>query len=140
MSSKQSNKCVFCTFSLFEKQIIHQTKDSFLILDLFPNCKYHLLAIPKKHISNILEISDSEFLDLKNILKIGENILSEKVGINNFNLVINQGKKAGQEIFHLHWHLLPRTENETKNPLKTESKELRMLSKEEIEEQVKFLS
>jgi len=72
--------------------------------------KGHTLVIPKKHVTRLKELSEEEakklFAGLKKVIEKIEKISPD------YNIIINQGPKAGQEIDHLHIHIIPRTGEE----------------------------
>ena len=95
--------CLFC--KIINKEIpadIQYESDSILIFkDIAPQAKIHYLAIPKKHYKDYLEFSQAEefsgfFSEVAEFAKtLGE-----------FRLVSNCGAKAGQSVFHIHFHIL----------------------------------
>ncbi len=89
--------------------IIYEDEKHLAFLDIFPFEKGHTLVIPKKQYKTILEMPENEYLELqKIILKISKHIESElKCGI---NIMQNNKKISGQEIEHVHFHIIPRLE------------------------------
>lgn len=74
--------------------------------DIAPQAPVHILIIPKKPIKNIGGVSPED-TELLGELLIAAKMIAEKEGVGeNFRLVTNTGSQAGQEIFHLHFHLL----------------------------------
>lgn len=67
----------------------------------------HLLVIPKKHISSLLELSEED-TQLMGHVQFAAASLAKKMGLaeSGFRLVINCGRGAGQEVMHVHYHLL----------------------------------
>jgi len=102
-------ECVFC--KIINKElpayIIYEDENTMAFLDINPVSKGHLLVVPKRHYSKLSEMPIEElekfFKGLQNVIKIVENKLS-----NHYNIVVNQGEKAGQVINHLHFHIIPR--------------------------------
>jgi len=99
--------------SIFEKiidreipsEILFEDDQCIVIKDIAPKAPVHLLIIPKKPISKLSESSDEDTQLLGHLLKIVRN-MAEKEGIDEaFNVIINNGEKAGQTVFHLHIHL-----------------------------------
>ena len=99
------DNCIFCKIANKEikSEFLYEDEDFFVIKDLHPKAKTHLLLIPKKHVKDLNEF-DSE--------KYGTNLISaiqnatKKLGIESYKIHINTGKDAGQEVFHLHIHIL----------------------------------
>ena len=77
-----------------------------MIEDIAPKAPIHLLIIPKKMISKLSEAQTND-KDLLGHLLLVANKVAEKMNAQEaFNIVINNGKDAGQTVFHLHIHLL----------------------------------
>jgi len=108
------NNCIFCAICAGEltAYVVHEDELFLAILDRFPATPGHVLIIPKRHASGILELNDAEAAALMPLTKrIADKIQTElnPVGL---NLLQNNGKAAGQVIFHFHLHLIPRYEND----------------------------
>lgn len=105
--------CFFCRIINKEipAEIVYEDADTIAILDIRPKSPGHTLILPKDHAPNILELPH-EKLDhlLLAVKKVMENIKAER-GAAAFTLQINHGKLAGQEINHLHIHIIPRYVN-----------------------------
>ncbi len=126
--------CIFCKIIKGEIPSYKVYEDEYCIsiLDINPRAKGHTLVIPKKHFERI-DDADEEYLSkiLLSIKKTVE-ILMNKLKIEGYNLISNCGKVAGQEINHLHFHILPRFSNDNikleyppvNNELKNKLKEI----------------
>ncbi|NLJ88049.1 MAG: HIT family protein [Epulopiscium sp.] len=106
--------CLFCKIAKGEipSATIFENSEFKVILDKFPANKGHILIIPKEHIENIYEM-DSElggrlFSLATNIARI----LKKELNIEGLNILQNNGKVAGQTVFHFHLHLIPRYEDD----------------------------
>ena len=86
--------------------IVYEDEQCLAFRDIDPKAPTHILIIPKKEISKISEVSaeDQQLLGHM-LLKAGDIARSESVS-DNFRLVVNNGEKAGQTVFHLHIHLM----------------------------------
>jgi len=100
--------------TLFEKiidkeipaEIIYEDEISIVIKDINPQAPTHLLIIPKKVIPKLSDASDDDQAVLGHLMLIAKDI-SNQLGLDEtFRLVVNNGAKAGQSVFHLHIHLL----------------------------------
>ena len=100
--------------TLFEKiisreipaDIIYEDDKCIVINDIAPQAPTHLLIIPKKVISMISKSDDNDVLVLGHLMIIAKKMAS-RIGLDDtFRLVVNNGAKAGQSVFHLHVHLL----------------------------------
>lgn len=109
--------CIFCKICSGEipTKIITKTEQSIAFLDAFPLTKGHTLVIPKKHHEKIQNMSAEENTDLFSTI---HKLISKIDNLTGATLVaIHNGKAAGQEIPHLHVHLVPRSENDSGGPI-----------------------
>ena len=109
--------CIFCKIISGEipTKIIAKTENSIAFLDAFPLTKGHTLVIPKKHHEKIQNMSHEENTDLFSTV---QKIISKVDKLTGATLVaIHNGKDAGQEIPHLHVHLVPRSANDSGGPI-----------------------
>lgn len=108
--------CVFC--KIVKKELPSNTEyedEQFVVFhDLYPKAPLHLLLVPKKHIASIdhLEIHDKELMG--ELLLLSKKIAQLK-GLSGYKLGINVGREGGQEIDHLHVHLLAQNNGKNKN-------------------------
>ena len=77
-------------------------------LDINPRNEGHTLVIPKKHYDNLLEAPDNTLVSMMKVTKLICKRMKNKLNAKGFNIVINVEKVAGQEINHLHLHIVPR--------------------------------
>jgi len=109
--------CVFCKIQKKKLSIINESKFFFIIRDNYPVTKFHTLFISKRHITSFFLLKKDEVLNLFNLLNDQKDKLIKKDRkIKGFNIGINDGKCAGQTIFHLHIHLIPRRKMDVKKP------------------------
>lgn len=87
-------------------EIFYEDDLCFVIKDINPQAPIHLLIIPKKLITKLSDATEDDKKILGHLLLVVGK-MSRKFNVENaFNVVINNGEKAGQTIFHLHFHLL----------------------------------
>ena len=87
---------------------IYENDSVYVFLDIQPNVKGHTLVIPKKHVKDIFELDEDTGAELmKNIIKTSKAVMSA-TGAKGVNILSNNGAEAGQSVFHLHFHILPR--------------------------------
>lgn len=97
--------CIFC--KILNKEIpsefVYEDEYCFAINDINPKAKKHILVIPKTHVESLKDVNDFEL-----IKKMFEAIkkINVQEGITDFKTLINTGKNAGQEVMHLHIHIL----------------------------------
>lgn len=99
--------CIFCKIANGEiqAQIIYQDEDVVGFKDLNPQAPSHILIVPVKHIENLADAKEEDVLLLGKIQLAAAKIAKE-LGLKDFRLVANNGKGAGQSVFHLHYHLM----------------------------------
>lgn len=106
--------CVFC--KIINGEIpsfkIYETEDLVAFLDISQATKGHTLIVPKKHAENLLALDDETLKKISVAQKEVANILSKKLGTNNFNFMNNCGSIAGQSVMHVHFHVIPRYEGD----------------------------
>ncbi len=99
------SSCIFCKIAKkeIESNFIYETDSIFVIEDIHPKAPTHLLLIPKEHIENLDALQDK---NLAVDLIWGIKVVAEKLGIKDYKTLIHNGRGAGQEIPHLHIHIL----------------------------------
>lgn len=105
--------CLFCKIVKGEVPSYKVWEDEFAIafLDIFPMSLGHTLIIPKVHSQDYLELSPSLWSHMGELAqKIGKAHI--ELGAKGTNILITQGKEAGQTVFHTHWHSIPRREDD----------------------------
>ena len=102
--------CVFC--KIIQGQIlahkIYETEGVFVFLDINPYTRGHTLVIPKKHYQDIFDIPDSELQKLIVEVQKTAKLLKEKLNAEAINIFQRNGLLAGQEVDHIHFHVVPR--------------------------------
>jgi len=105
--------CIFCKIISGEikSKFLKETEYSVSFLDAFPLAAGHVLVIPKKHHQKIQDMSIQENTDLFSLV---HKMISNVDKITGSTLVaIHNGKDAGQEIPHVHVHLVPRSNGDS---------------------------
>ena len=101
--------CIFCKIIKGEipSTKVYEDDNVFAFKDINPAAPIHLLVIPKKHIESLKDLKEE---DKEYVWKIHEaiNKIAEEQGFINdgYRVVVNCGKDAGQQVMHLHYHLL----------------------------------
>lgn len=100
-----SEDCIFCKIinGEFGTEFVYETENTVVFRDINPKAPIHLLVCPKKHIKSLIELNDKELMaELLQTVKV----VAKKEGLNAYKTQINTGKAAGQEVFHLHIHVM----------------------------------
>ena len=93
-----------------------KSTSAFALLDRFPVTPGHMLIIPCRHVSDWFETTAEERRDLFTLADEARACLIREHRPDGFNLGVNVGKAAGQTVFHVHLHLIPRYEGDVVNP------------------------
>jgi histidine triad (HIT) family protein len=131
--------CIFCKIISREipAKILNETSHSICFLDAFPLTKGHVLVIPKNHHKKIQDMSSSENSDLFSLVHV---MMSKVDSITGSTLIaIHNGETAGQEIPHVHVHLVPRSESDSAGPIHSMFNSSLNLSNSEIEKYYNLL-
>jgi len=102
------DECVFC--KIIEGEIpchkVYETEKVFAFLDANPTSKGHTLVVPKKHVETIHDADGMDYM--WSALVKASNAVKEAFNPEGLNISQNNGKIAGQEVMHLHFHITPR--------------------------------
>ena len=113
--NKRVDDCIFCEG--YADRVIDENELCFAIRDAYPVTKHHTLIIPKRHVANYFDLYQPELNAIHNLLnKQRDQIIALDSKITGFNVGINEGTSAGQTVFHVHVHLIPRRDGDTNNP------------------------
>lgn len=102
--------CIFCLIAQgkIPSSKVYESEKLYAFLDLNPANKGHTLIIPKAHYKTILEFDSSLGTEVMEAMqKIAQAIIAA-TGAAGINIIQNNGRAAGQEVDHLHWHIIPR--------------------------------
>ena len=110
--------CVFCdksqTTEYKKNLVLHQGKESFILMNLYPYSNGHIMISPYEHTSDINEISDTCNNEIMAFAKGTMNILRKVMSAEGFNFGANIGKAGGAGIEeHIHYHIVPRWKGDT---------------------------
>jgi histidine triad (HIT) family protein len=97
--------CIFCKIinGDFNTEFVYENDKLVVFKDINPKAPVHLLVVPKLHVASLNELDDK---DLLGELLLGVKEVTKKIGLKSYRTQINTGKEAGQEVFHLHIHVL----------------------------------
>lgn len=102
--------CIFCKLAngIIPTNSIYEDEDFNVILDADPATKGHALILPKKHFDDLLNADDKIIAKAFPLAKKIAERQKEVLGCDGVNIVQNNGSEAGQTVFHLHIHIIPR--------------------------------
>ena len=101
--------CIFCKIIKREipASIVYEDEQIIAFKDIQPAAPIHILVIPKKHIASLVELNEEDELLIGKIYTV-INKVAEAQGVKEkgYRVIVNCGKDGGQEVGHLHFHLL----------------------------------
>ena len=97
--------CIFCKIinGDFNTEFVYENDYVAVFKDINPKAPVHLLVVPKVHVEALNELEDKNLLG-ELLYAVKET--TKKIGLKSYKTLINTGKEAGQEVFHLHVHIL----------------------------------
>lgn len=101
--------CLFCKIVNKEipSEIVYEDKEVLAFKDIHPAAPVHILVIPKKHIASVIELEENDELLIGKIYTVINKIAKQEgFAENGFRIIVNCGKDGGQEVGHLHFHIL----------------------------------
>jgi histidine triad (HIT) family protein len=96
--------CLFCQL-VREGDHVHKADGFVAIRDINPKAPVHLLVLPERHVDTFREVGDFPPEEAKRMLQFVSETARE-AGLEDYRVVVNVGERAGQTIFHLHWHVM----------------------------------
>ena len=114
MKKTVDENCIFCKILAGEIPCarVYEDADIFAFLDINPIAKGHTLVVPKGHYPTLLDMPTSEGEALLRALRVVGEAVLKGTGATGFNCIQNNFTSAGQEVFHTHWHIIPRFEKD----------------------------
>ena len=109
------DNCPFCNVES-EREIISSSSLSLAFFDGFPVSPGHVLIIPRRHVASFFELTQEERKDMFNLADDVKHIVDNRFHPDGYNIGVNIGEAAGQSIFHVHLHLIPRYYGDVPNP------------------------
>lgn len=114
IETEKKCQCFFCEKDL--QETIYHTDLSKAFYDTFPVSKGHTLIVPRRHVADYHDMTRAERIDLWECEEVVKKILEDLYHPDGFNIGINCGLAAGQSIFHVHLHVIPRYFGDMENP------------------------
>jgi len=111
------NDCIFCKIVRGEAKSwkVYENNKAYAFLDIHPTNEYHTLVIPKNHYENIFDIPENELRDVIAAVKKVVTLYNEKLGMKNVQIINSSGPEAQQDVFHFHFHIVPRKLGDNQN-------------------------
>ena len=96
--------CLFCNL-VREGEHVRRADGFVAVEDINPKVPVHLLVLPERHLDTFRDVGELEAGEAKRMLEFVAETARE-AGLEDYQVVVNVGRGAGQTVFHLHWHVL----------------------------------
>lgn len=106
--------CIFCKQP--ETEIIAENELARAFYDKFPVNLGHVLIVPKRHMETLFDATSEELKAINELIFTVKDLLEAKFSPDGYNIGVNVGCAAGQTIFHLHYHVIPRYYGDVEDP------------------------
>ena len=112
-------KCIFCEaidkdINDMNNLLVHKSKNTIVIMNLYPYNNGHLMIVPKRHISSIEQLNSDESHEMMDEIILAEKVLQKIYSAQGFNVGANLGRAGGAGIEkHIHFHIVPRWNGDT---------------------------
>ena len=111
-SKSSDTSCIFCAMAKGDpevsKHVLYNDGKDMVVLNIAPYTRGHLLVIPTKHYTDLNELDPESLKNLFNTVQKAAALIKEVITPDGINIGINLGEAAGQNIQHIHVHLVPR--------------------------------
>lgn len=119
--------CIFCRVAAGTAQSwkVYESDFAYAFLDVNPVNEYHTLVIPRRHYADVFDAPAEVLIHVVLALKRVVDLYRDKLGIENVQIVNSSGAEAQQDVFHLHFHVVPRHEGDGQDVKWTPRPEMR---------------
>jgi histidine triad (HIT) family protein len=102
------SECAFCRIAQGEApaRVVYQDEDVTAFHDRNPRAPTHILIVPNRHIVGVAQVEPEDVAVLGKLFVVARQVAEQEGIVNGYRLVVNNGRLAGQSVFHLHVHLL----------------------------------
>ena len=106
--------CIFCKIANGEipSATVYEDNAFRAIMDIAPASRGHIIILPKQHAANVFELSEELASKIYVVAQKIAKVVKEEVECEGINILQNNGEVAGQTVFHLHMHVIPRYTND----------------------------
>lgn len=109
-------ECILCAYNVekppIEKLLVYEANYNLVACNLYPYNPGHLMIFPKRHVEDIRELNEKEYIEMFKLKFKCMDILDKIYEPHGYNVGFNIGKASGASISHLHLHIVPRYLNE----------------------------
>lgn len=109
--------CIFCKIAngIIGSNTVYEDEDFRAIMDIAPAAMGHVIILAKTHAADIFEIDEETYGKAMKLAKKIASAVKKATGCDGINILQNNGTAAGQTVFHLHIHIIPRYDDDTVN-------------------------
>lgn len=104
------SNCLFCKIIAGElpSRRVYEDEDFVAFHDKYPKAKVHVLVVPKEHLAKLSDYPDDEEGERKlgALFRVVNRVATEVLGLEHYKVQVHVGEKGGQEIFHVHVHIM----------------------------------
>ena len=106
----KDDNCIFCKLAAGQipSTTLYEDEDFRVIMDIAPAVKGHAIVLPKQHMNDLLSIEENTAKKALFVVSKIANAIRDALNCDGINILQNNGEAAGQSVFHLHFHILPR--------------------------------
>lgn len=110
-----NHDCIFCKLAngMMDTNTVYEDDAFRVILDVAPAAQGHALVLPKEHYADALEADEATLGKAMTLAARTGRAVKEALGCDGINILQNNGEAAGQTVFHLHLHVVPRWTGDT---------------------------
>ncbi|HAF44324.1 MAG TPA: HIT family protein [Gallionellaceae bacterium] len=108
-----NDPCLFCSDA---RGVSIQHELAYSARDSYPASPGHTVVIPRRHVSSFFDLTPEEVAACMGLIKEEKKLIDEEFNPDGYNVGVNVGPAAGQSIFHVHIHIIPRYKGDVENP------------------------
>jgi histidine triad (HIT) family protein len=115
------NDCVFCRIVAGQVPSwkVHEDDSTYAFLDIAPFSEFHTLVVTKHHFESVFDLPAEEMASLALGLKAVVDLLARKIGLSDVQILNSSGAAAQQDVFHVHFHVVPRANGDGQDVRRT---------------------
>jgi diadenosine tetraphosphate (Ap4A) HIT family hydrolase len=108
-----NNPCLFCTDA---KGVSLKNELAYSARDSYPASPGHTVVVPRRHVASFFDLTSEELIACMTLINEERRLLDAEFKPDGYNIGANIGLAAGQSIFHVHIHIIPRYKGDVENP------------------------
>jgi histidine triad (HIT) family protein len=119
--------CTFCRIIAGHEPSwkVHEDASTFAFLDVSPLSEFHTLVVPKHHFEGVFDLPPQAMASLSLGVKAVVDLLAQKIGLTDVQIMNSSGAAAQQDVFHVHFHVVPRAKGDGQDVRRTTHPEWR---------------